>query len=166
MIEITESSSVESVAELEYAFGPSPFGEVLTAVDDCGLCFAGFVTADRRSALDDLHRRFPRAALKEVPSAFVDIFGEVEAVHIVGSEFRRKVWKTLLGVGRGCRISYSQLADMAGMPRSVRAVASAVADNPLSIVVPCHRVVRSDGATGEYYWGAELKRRLLEAEKC
>lgn len=163
---ITESGDVRHIAMLRYAFAPSPFGEVLTACDDFGLCFAGFaVSGERSAALADLARRFPQARLEEDEGAAVDIFGEVEALHLAGSEFRRRVWRALLTVGRGGRISYSQLAERAGMPRAVRAVASAVAANPVSIVVPCHRIVRSDGSAGEYYWGRDLKVKLLEYER-
>ena len=113
----------------------------------------------------DLSRRFPAARLVTDDECAVDIFGEVQSLHLVGTEFRRRVWRVLTDVKRGERISYSQLAERAGVPRAVRAVASAVASNPVSIVVPCHRIIRNDGSTGRYFWGSELKRRLLEAEE-
>lgn len=163
---ITESNDISDIVLLRCAFAPSPFGEVLTAADEYGLCFAGFVGAGgREAAEEDMSRRFPQARTVYDSAAAVDIFGDIDALHIAGSEFRRRVWRTLMTVGPGQSVSYSQLAHMAGMPRAVRAVASAVACNPLSIVVPCHRVVRSDGSAGEYHWGAELKRRLLEYEQ-
>lgn len=163
-MEIFESDSRLGIDELRYAFSQSDFGEVLTACDGAGLCFAGFVVAGRSEAIADLSRRFPLARLEENEAARTDIFGEVESLHLAGTPFQRRVWRALLTVGRGERISYSELAARAGVPRAVRAAASAVAANPVSIVVPCHRIVRSDGATGRYYWGAELKRRLLESE--
>ena len=164
-MKIFESESRSVVTHLRFAFSGSPFGEVLTACDDKGLCFAGFVTAGRAEALADLSRRFPRARLEERAEAAVDVFGDVEALHLAGTGFQRRVWRALLTVGRGETLSYSQLAARAGVPRAVRAAASAVAANPLSIIVPCHRIVRNDGSTGEYFWGSELKRRLLEAER-
>lgn len=164
-MKIFESSDKGSICELRYSFGESAFGPTLTACDDAGLCFAGFVTGDRAAALADLSRRFPCARLTEHESAAVDIFGEVETLHLVGTPFQRRIWHSLLSVGRGERISYSQLAERAGVPRAVRAAASAVAANPLSIIIPCHRIVRNDGSTGEYFWGSELKRLLLEAER-
>lgn len=163
-MDIFESDSRFGIERLDYAFATSAFGEVLTACDEWGLCFAGFVTEDRTAALADLKRRFPRARLAENEAARTDIFGEVGSLHLAGTAFQRRVWHTLLTVGRGERISYSELAARAGVPRAVRAAASAVAANPLSIVIPCHRIVRNDGSTGRYYWGAELKRRLLESE--
>lgn len=165
LMKIFESDSRFDIVSLQYAFAPTPFGEVLTASDEWGLCYAGFVIdGDRRAALADLERRFPNARLERNDAVQVDIFGNVGALHLAGTPFQRRVWRTLLTVGRGGCISYSALAAQAGVPRAVRATASAVAANPLSIVVPCHRVVRNDGATGNYFWGAELKRRLLESE--
>lgn len=164
-MEIYESRDRRHIGQLQYAFSRSPFGEVLTACDDAGLCFAGFVTAARSDALADLVRRFPRAHLVGNPESAVDVFGAVGRLHLVGTDFQRMIWRTLLTVERGSRVSYSRLASMAGCPRAVRAAASAVAANPLSIVVPCHRVVRNDGSTGHYFWGSELKCRLLEAER-
>lgn len=162
---IFESDTAAEVVDLRYAFSPSPFGEVLTACDDAGLCFAGFVVESRRLALADLSRRFPRARLHESADAAVDVFGTAESLHLVGTPFKRRVWLALLGVGRGETVSYSQLAALAGVPRAVRAAASAVASNPLSVIVPCHRVIRNDETLGQYFWGSELKRQLLEAER-
>lgn len=163
-MKICESESRRAVSLLRYAFCATPFGEVLTACDGLGLCYAGFVVeSGREGALADMQRRFP-AARPEAGGSPVDIFGEVGAIHLSGTAFQRTVWRALLGVGRGERISYSELAARAGFPRAVRAAASAVASNPLSIVVPCHRVVRSDGCAGNYFWGADLKSRLLEWE--
>lgn len=165
-MKIFETDSVDAVAELRCAFVATPFGRTLTACDHLGLCYAGFVVdGDCEAALADLSRRFPAARLVTDDECAVDIFGEVQSLHLVGTEFRRRVWRVLTDVKRGERISYSQLAERAGVPRAVRAVASAVASNPVSIVVPCHRIIRNDGSTGRYFWGSELKRRLLEAEE-
>lgn len=166
-MKIIESDNAKAIAELRFGFVSTVMGDMLTASDACGLCFAGFVAGgDRASALHDMMNRFPGALFVQDPSAGVDVFGGVDALHLAGTAFRRRVWRALLDIPSGCTVSYSQLAHAAGMPRSVRAVASAVAANPLGVVVPCHRVVRSDGRPGEYHWGAELKCRLLEAESA
>lgn len=81
-----------------------------------------------------------------------------------GTVFQRRVWQTLRRVGWGARVSYAQLAQMCGVPHAVRAVANAVAANPLSIVVPCHRVVCADGRLGNYAGGVLAKRFLLDVE--
>ncbi|MCH5329494.1 MAG: methylated-DNA--[protein]-cysteine S-methyltransferase [Alistipes sp.] len=164
-VKIYESDDTGEIGRLRYAFSESRFGEVLTACDNLGLCFAGFVCGGGRDdALADMKARFPAARFEEDASAVVDVFGVVGALHIAGTPFRRRVWRTLLEVRRGERLSYSQLAAAAGVPRAVRAVASAVAANPISVAIPCHRVVRNDGTIGNYHWGAGLKRLLLEAE--
>ena len=83
-----------------------------------------------------------------------------------GTPFQQKVWKALGNVPYGSTITYSELAKRAGVPRAVRAVASAVARNPVGIVVPCHRIVPASGSQpGKYAWGTEKKRWLLELEK-
>lgn len=81
-----------------------------------------------------------------------------------GTAFQREVWRLLLEVGWGKRISYGALATMMGRPQAVRAVASAVAANPIALLIPCHRIVRADGQTGGYRWGRALKQALLELE--
>lgn len=86
------------------------------------------------------------------------------AMELKGSEFRRKVWQELMQIPYGDRISYGALAVRIGHPTAVRAVASAVANNPISILIPCHRIVCSDGSIGRYAGGAYLKKRLLDLE--
>lgn len=83
----------------------------------------------------------------------------------VGTPFQLSVWRALLSLSRGRTVSYSHLAAMAGRPTSVRAVATAVAFNPLSIFIPCHLVVRSDGSIGNYAGGPAAKRRLIALEQ-
>lgn len=165
-MKIFESNDKTAIFELYYAFARSPFAETLTACTPDGICFAGFVTdGGRAAALADLSRRFPAARLLESGDAAVDIFSQVESIHLVGTDFQRRVWHALLTVESGETLSYSQLAERAGVPRAVRAAASAVAANPLSIIVPCHRIIRNDGSIGKYFWGSKLKKRLLEAER-
>lgn len=91
---------------------------------------------------------------------------EILNLDLRGTDFRLRVWNALLSVPYGSTVSYSQLAVKAGYtPRAVRAVATAVGLNPVSIVVPCHRIVRADGHIGEYAGGAERKRWLLDHER-
>ncbi len=81
-----------------------------------------------------------------------------------GTEFQRSVWRALATLCQGERISYRELAHRVGRPRAIRAVASAVAANPLPVILPCHRVIRADGVIGDYQGGSECKHRLLRAE--
>ena len=82
-----------------------------------------------------------------------------------GSAFQQTVWRALLTVPRGDTVSYARLAAMAGHPLAARAVGSAVAANPIAVVVPCHRVVRGDGSAGGYRWGTARKQALLASEQ-
>lgn len=80
------------------------------------------------------------------------------------SEFQKTVWKELLKINYGRTISYSGVANLISYPKAVRAVASAIGKNPISIIVPCHRVIRKNGLIGGYAWGANMKRALLDVE--
>ena len=80
------------------------------------------------------------------------------------SEFQKIVWKELLKINHGRTISYSEVAKLISYPKAVRAVASAVGKNPISIIVPCHRVIRKNGLIGDYAWGVKMKRALLDVE--
>lgn len=82
-----------------------------------------------------------------------------------GSEFQRLVWDALMDIPLGETVSYKEIATVIGRPKAVRAVATAIANNPLSVAVPCHRVIRSSGITGKYRWGSEMKETLLKQEK-
>lgn len=82
-----------------------------------------------------------------------------------GTPFQKQVWKALLKIKRGQTKTYTDIAKMIGKPTAVRAVASAIAKNNIAILVPCHRVIRNDGTLGEYRWGKELKKKLLQSEQ-
>lgn len=125
--------------------------------------------------LDELHRRFPT-----VDPASTHDAATIDAVHAaiaepgtrfdlpiapVGTAFQRRVWQALLQIPAGSTASYQSLAAAISHPGSARAVAAACAANSLAVVIPCHRVVRSDGALAGYRWGIERKRRLLERER-
>lgn len=85
-------------------------------------------------------------------------------LHLKGSPFQLKVWRALLTIPRGETVTYGELALRIGRPGAARAVGTAVSLNPVAVLVPCHRVIRASGETGEYRWGTELKKRLLFAE--
>lgn len=82
----------------------------------------------------------------------------------IGTPFQKKVWSALLTIKKGEVKTYREVAEMIGVPTAVRAVASAIAKNNIAILIPCHRVIRSDGALGEYRWGKEIKKKLLQSE--
>ena len=149
----------------------APFGTVVALGAGgvlWGLGLAGEMSADEVRA--DLQARWPRArtvtapeALEPAVNALISGQGEI-TVRLTGTEFQLLVWRALTEVPAGQVISYAMLADMIGRPRALRAVGTAVGQNPVSWAVPCHRVTRTDGSIGGYHWGAGVKRALLTRE--
>ena len=84
---------------------------------------------------------------------------------MIGTTFQRQVWQALRDIPVGCTVTYSQIAKRIGVPKAVRAVANACGANPIGVIVPCHRVIRTDGTLGGFRWGLERKKQLLEREK-
>jgi AraC family transcriptional regulator of adaptative response/methylated-DNA-[protein]-cysteine methyltransferase len=160
---------------LRFAIGECTLGAVLVAHGEHGLC-AIALGDDRTALLDELTMRFPAAQRVEDPVALVDVLRQVidfvetprKDLHlpldIRGSDFQRRVWRALGAVPAGETASYAQIARHIGEPRAARAVAAACAANPLAVAIPCHRVVRSDGALSGYRWGVARKRALLDRE--
>jgi len=124
----------------------------------------------------DLQDRFPRAELIGGDANFeqlvAKVVGLVEApgvgldlpLDVRGTAFQQRVWQALREIPAGSTVSYADLAQRIGAPKSVRAVAQACGANALAVAIPCHRVVRNDGALAGYRWGVERKRALLERE--
>ncbi|KRW95831.1 methylated-DNA--[protein]-cysteine S-methyltransferase [Paracoccus sp. PXZ] len=133
-----------------------------------GLGFAGPMPEDQVEA--DLLTRFPRARLVEAPEALAPAVhallagrGEI-TVRLGGTDFQLQVWRALTEVPPGQVISYAMLAERIGRPNALRAVGTAVGQNPVSWAIPCHRVTRTDGRIGGYHWGEAVKRALLARE--
>lgn len=163
---------------LHWAEVDTPVGRALAARSDRGgLAFFGFIDADSgglEASLADLRARWPRASLlpdDATADAVRRAFAQWRAgrpLHLLlaGTNLQLKVWEALLAIPAGRVVSYQQLADAVGEPRAVRAVASAVGRNPLSILIPCHRVIRGDGSLGGYHWGLPRKAALLAMESA
>lgn len=162
-------------AGLTIAWGTfeSPFGPVVAAGTKQGLCGLAF-TAElgEQGARFDLKRRWPEATWEERPEAlksWVDSAfarrGEVPLA-VAGGPFDLKVWQALIAIPEGSVATYSHIAEAIGNPKAVRAVGSAVGRNPLAWLIPCHRVLRRDGALGGYHWGLPVKRGLLAWESA
>lgn len=160
---------------LAVALADCTFGRVLVAATARGI--AAILLGDDDEALrQDLARRFPRAVLHAPDHALHAKIAEVVAfvdadradpglpLDIQGTVFQRRVWQALRRIPQGRTASYAEIASRLGMPTAARAVARACADNPLAIAVPCHRVVRGDGALAGYRWGVASKRALLARE--
>jgi AraC family transcriptional regulator, regulatory protein of adaptative response / methylated-DNA-[protein]-cysteine methyltransferase len=162
--------------EISYGFHPSPFGDALLMATPRGLCGLAFVNDDkgegRDAAVADMTRRWPKAHYSERPdmtapfaSAVFDVPQAVDKepvrLVLIGSEFDVRVWQTLLHIPMGRAVGYQHIARHLGQPTAARAVGSAVGRNPISFVVPCHRVLRLDGNLGGYHWGLTRKRALI-----
>jgi AraC family transcriptional regulator of adaptative response/methylated-DNA-[protein]-cysteine methyltransferase len=161
---------------IQYGIVPSPLGRLLVAATSRGLCAVRF----GESANDmerELRAEFSAAALHRDDSALqpylqsllASLRGENRTVDLPldvrATAFQKKVWDVLRRIPRGETRSYSEVAHAIGDDKAVRAVARACASNPVAIVVPCHRVVRSDGELAGYRWGVERKQKLLERER-
>ncbi|MFP4098130.1 MAG: methylated-DNA--[protein]-cysteine S-methyltransferase [Alphaproteobacteria bacterium] len=165
------------IEQIIYGFYVGDLGEMIIAQSDLGLCWLGFVQegGDRAGSFAQLKARFPEAALmqsdavadnlgRRLVRAWQDGRERAVEVDLRGTDFQVEVWNALRDVGRGYVCSYSEVADMVMRPKAVRAVGRAVACNPVSVIVPCHRVVQKSGRIGQYAWGEDLKRSLLIAE--
>jgi len=161
--------------ELRFAIGQCSLGAILVACSAKGV--AAILIGDDPDALaQDLQDRFPRAHLvggdAEFERLVAEVVGFVEAPHIGlalpldvrGTAFQQRVWQALQEIPAGETVTYTGIAARIGAPKSVRAVAGACAANALAVAIPCHRVVRHDGALSGYRWGVERKRELLTRE--
>lgn len=160
---------------IRFAVGQSSLGAVLVAATDKGVC-AILLGDDPDALARSLQDRFPRAQLIGADARFEAVVakavGMVERpalgfdlpLDIRGTAFQQRVWAALRRTRAGEQVSYAEVAGRIGSPRSVRAVAGACAANNLAVAIPCHRVVRRDGALSGYAWGVERKRALLAQE--
>ena len=160
---------------IHFDIGSSTLGRVLVAGNDKGIC--AIFMADRDNELiSQMRERFPDAELSrdsgrlarvlprvigyiELPTGELDLLLDPE-----GTDFQRRVWRALREIPSGTTASYADIARKINAPKSVRAVAQACGANTLALAIPCHRVIRSDGALSGYRWGAMRKRALLERE--
>lgn len=156
-------------------FQSSYLGWVLVAATGKGIRFLA-LGENPEVLREELRLRFPQAEIREGDPVISDmvsrVFSFVEApqsghslpLDIQGSSFQQRVWQVLREIPAGSTVSYRELAEKIGQPKAVRAVAAACAANSIAVLVPCHRVVRSDGNLAGYRWGLERKRALLARE--
>ncbi len=176
---------------ISYGIAVTPFGPALIGMTGRGLCHLAFVDDDIKAGpsrgegsgigsddaqLDALKARFPAAVLiadQQAVSAFAaTVFSPLASqpeplpLHLIGTNFQIQVWKALLAIPEGQVSSYSQIAEQVCTKAATRAVASAVSRNPVAWLIPCHRVLRANGALGGYYYGLPRKRTMLAFEKA
>ena len=159
---------------IRYGFHDSPFGRALLMITDRGLCGLAFAddAAAEPEALRDMTERWPGADYAEDLEATRSYAGRIFdpgrwnpseplRVVLIGTDFQIRVWEQLLEIPLGRLCTYSDLADRIGAPKASRAVGAAVGRNPVSFVVPCHRVIGKSGALTGYHWGLTRKRAML-----
>ena len=161
---------------ISHGIHPSPFGPMLLAVTERGICALAFGSqATLEQEVKQLARRWPDAQIVAAPEHTATtadrVFspaGRVQNVRnskfhlfVKGTNFQINVWRALLSIPEGRLISYQRLARLTGNPTAVRATATAVGANPVSYLIPCHRILRTSGELGGYHWGIERKRALI-----
>ena len=159
--------------DIRYGFHPSPFGRALVMATDRGLAGLAFADeGDEMSALADMMGRWPKARYVEDAGATAPLARRIFEpgqwhpdtplrVVLIGTDFEIRVWETLLKVPFGCATTYSDVARHIEKPSAARAVGAAVGRNPISFVVPCHRVLGKSGSLTGYHWGLTRKRAIL-----
>jgi len=162
---------------LKYGWFETPFGRCFTAMLNGYVCHFSFVEENElENEVQTLKARWPEAMPKEglvgaessLASIFDDRLANSEDTKILlrGSRFQLAVWKQLLRIKRGEIVSYQDIANRLGRPDSVRAVGTAIGKNEIAVLVPCHRVVSTSGAIGQYRWGTNRKKCLLSHERA
>ncbi|MDR0831120.1 MAG: methylated-DNA--[protein]-cysteine S-methyltransferase [Prevotellaceae bacterium] len=178
MIEIERINEKElKNLAINYSFAETIFGQTLTAATEKGVCLLIFEN-DKKAALADMEKRFPKAAFTEKIDDFqqnaLKIFAGAGLqpvpsknikLHLKGTDFQFKVWQSLLEIPFGKTSTYGKIAEAIGQKTAHRAVGNAVGQNPVSMIIPCHRVLQSSGKLGGYRWGVERKKQILEWEK-
>ena len=156
---------------VNYGFTHSPFGKALIMGTKQGIC--GIAFADQlgdEETLRDMMQRWPRTTfthneelILKLSSPVFDFSGKTQ-LQVIGSPFQIKVWEALLQIQAGQVVTYSEVAAAINKPSSVRAVATAIGRNPISFLIPCHRVIQKSGGLGGYHWGLPIKKHILNFE--
>ena len=155
---------------INYSFAESPFGQILAASTTKGICYMAFVAQDARD-LDSLKNKFPNATYRQVVDQhqqnalfiFRQDWKGLQKIklHLKGSPFQLKVWETLLRIPFGNLDTYGEIARQIQNETASRAVGTAVGDNPVAYLIPCHRVIQAAGKIGGYHWGTNRKAAII-----
>lgn len=155
---------------INYSFAESPFGNIVVASTSKGICYLAFAD-DRQEAFNQLQAQFPNAMYNQFADLiqqnalfiFKKDWTELSNIklHLKGTAFQLKVWEALLKIPVGGLSTYAGIAQNIQLPTACRAVGSAVGDNPVAFLIPCHRVIRSTGEFGQYHWGTNRKTAMI-----
>ena len=155
---------------INYSVVESPFGNILVASTAKGICHIAFAD-DEKKALEALQKIFPNADYKQMVDLaqqnvlyiFTHDWSKLNQIklHLKGTEFQLKVWETLLKIPMGQLTTYGNIAKQIQQPNASRAVGTAIGDNPVAFLIPCHRVIQSTGVFGQYHWGSTRKTAII-----
>ena len=155
---------------INYSFAESPFGNILVASTSKGICYMAFAD-DESKDLQSLKKYFPNARFKQMTDLFqqdaLHVFThdwnnpDKIKLHLKGTDFQIKVWEALLKIPVGQLSTYGNIASEINNPKAARAVGSAIGDNPVAFLIPCHRVIQSTGNSGQYHWGSNRKTAMI-----
>lgn len=165
-----EYKSGGEALQISYSFAITPFGEIIIASTTKGICHLAFVN-DEKSGIENLHSLFPNAKLvqktdliqQDALHFFTGDWNDLKKVklHLKGTPFQLKVWQSLLRIPFGNISTYTSIAEDIQNPKASRAVGTAIGDNPVAFLIPCHRVIKSSGIIGDYHWGSNRKTAIL-----
>jgi len=155
---------------INYSFAESPFGNIIVASTSKGICHIAFYD-DENIALANLQRQFPAAQYQQILDKeqqnalfiFSHDWSKLHQIklHLKGTDFQLKVWEALLKIPMGKLATYGNIAAQLQNPNASRAVGTAIGDNPVAFLIPCHRVIQSSGALGGYHWGVNRKTAMI-----
>jgi AraC family transcriptional regulator, regulatory protein of adaptative response / methylated-DNA-[protein]-cysteine methyltransferase len=155
---------------INYSFAESPFGDIIVASTSKGICHLAFAD-NETDALNDLRSRFPHARFRQTVDLiqqnalyiFTQDWSRLSDIklHLKGTPFQLKVWEALIKIPMGRLSTYSSISEKIDNPKASRAVGSAVGSNPVAFLIPCHRVIRATGETGQYHWGSTRKTAII-----
>jgi len=155
---------------INYSFAETPFGNILVASTVKGICHLAFAD-DEKTALEVLRNVFPMATYRQMVDMaqqnvlyiFTHDWSKLNQIklHLKGTSFQLKVWEALLKIPMGQLATYGRIADQIQQPRASRAVGTAIGENPVAFLIPCHRVIQSSGVFGQYHWGAVRKTAII-----
>jgi len=156
--------------QINYSFAETPFGNIIVASTTKGICHLAFAD-DEKEALIQLQLQFPNAKFRQVVDTiqqnalfiFTQDWKDLSKIklHLKGTPFQIKVWEALLKIPMGDVSTYSGIANTIKNPNASRAVGTAIGDNPVAFLIPCHRVIRSTGDFGQYHWGSIRKTAMI-----
>lgn len=160
---------------INHSFADSPFGVLVVASTTKGICHMAFAE-DKTEGLNQLTKKFPNAKFRQQSdlmqqnalSIFTNDWSKLSEIklHLKGTEFQLKVWETLLKIPLGQLSTYGNIAKQIGNPKASRAVGTAIGNNPVAYLIPCHRVIQSSGNLGDYRWGAIRKTAIIGWESA